>query len=115
MMVGDWVAVASSLLDSMARHDPLPVDRVGDLLTAAAVLSAVGQRSDAVYAFAAAQRLATRIETDISEAEAPLRAHLAGLQAEAEAALTAVPAEAGLTVPPAVLEALRRVAEPPHR
>lgn len=115
VMVGDWPAAASSLLVSLTRREVFPVGVIGDVLTAAAVLSAAGRLDDAQRALARTRQLATRFEVDISEPEGPLREHLARLDGDGDTDSTLADAEGDSSplVPPSLLEALRRVAENP--
>lgn len=113
IMVGDWSAAASSLLVSLIRREAFPVSVVGDVLTAAAVLSAAGQRDDAHQALTRARQLATRFEVDISEPEGPLREHLARLDGHAGPAPAETEVDSAPLVPPSLLAALREVAEKP--
>jgi len=113
MMIGDWPSAASSLLLSLTRRDPLPVNLTGDVLTAAAVLSAVGQLDHGHRALTRARQLAARFEADISKPEKPLLEHLARLENHTGPAPAAMDVDSSVLVPPGLLAALRQVAEKP--
>jgi hypothetical protein len=111
VMRSDWPAVARSLLSSMTRPDAIPLNVIGDTITAAAVLSAVGRLDEGYRALLRARQLAERYEADISEPERPLRKHLARLENHAEPAPIRSEVDEPALVAPSLLEALKRVVE----
>jgi predicted ATPase len=114
ILAGDLRSAASRLIRALKRADPLAANLAGDLLTAAAVLAGADSFDDAHRARAWARRVAERSEVNLDEAERPVRDQLARLDAQAPAPPSdeTFP-DTGALVPPALLEALARVAGTP--
>ena len=108
VMSESWAAAASRLLRSLTNSDSIPANLVGDVLAAAAVLSATGHFEDARHAYSRAQQLGRRFELDDSVTDVPLRAHLAPLKADTSPPTTGDQGGSSL-VPSDLLDALRRV------
>jgi predicted ATPase/tetratricopeptide (TPR) repeat protein len=109
LMAGDLASAASRLLRALTRSDPLPAEIVGSVLTAAAVLAAAGHLDDAHRALARARELAQRFDEALDDSHRPEREQLARLETESPPPRDATFPDTGSVVPPALLEALRRV------
>jgi hypothetical protein len=112
VMDGDLASAARHLHRSLRDQDALPLDLVGNLITAAAVLAAVEDIDAGSRTLAHAYRLATRFEVDTKDTPAPLLDYLARLEPGA-ASLDVLDESSPRLVPDEVMTELARIARVP--